>query len=422
MWTRTLAALLLLLTPVPALASGLPAAPPESLGFSPDRLARIDDAMQRWVDDGKLAGVTIAIARDGKVAYQHSAGMADIARQRPMADNTLVRIYSMTKPITAVAVMMLVEEGKLRLNDKLSDHLPEFLDMKVATGDGPNGIVTEPAKQPIRIFHLLTHTSGMTYALYDTTPVGKLYDENDVMNAGRSTAEFVKLVASLPLMAQPGTQYNYGVSIDVLGRLVEVVSGQPFDVFVEQRITGPLRMDDTSFAAKDKTSRLAELYGPGPDGAPAPLVNEVWNPDYIDGSPFKSGGGGMVSTVGDYLRFAQMLLNGGELDGVRLLSPKTVQLMTTGQISHERRGYMLVGLPGYDMGLTMAVLEDVGESHLPGSAGEFNWAGAASTHFFVDPKEKIVAVLITQMFPDQYKMRQELKNLTYQALVKSGAD
>ncbi len=413
MSNRNLALLfLLLLAPFPALAAGLPSAPPESLGFSPDGLKRIDAAMQRWVDQKKLAGVTIAIARDGKVAYQHSAGMADIAKQRPMADDTLVRIYSMTKPVTAVAVMMLVEEGKLRLADKLSDYLPEFAEMTVATATG-----TEPAKQPIRIFHLLTHTSGMTYALYDSSPAGKLYDEKDVMNAGRSTAEFAKVVASLPLVAQPGTQYNYGVSIDVLGRLVEVVSGQPFDAFVKQRITDPLGMNDTSFAAKAKANRVAELYGPGPDG-PAPVVNTVWNPDYVNGSPLKSGGGGLLSTVSDYLRFAQMLLNGGELDGIRLLSPKTVQLMTTGQIPPDRRGYMLEGLPGYDMGLTMAVLEDVGASGLPGSVGEFNWAGGASTHFFVDPKEKIVAVLVTQMFPDKYRMRLELKNLTYQALEK----
>ncbi len=411
-------ALLLVLTAAPeALAAGLPSAPPESLGFSPERLKRIDAAMQRWVDERKLAGVTIAIARDGKLAYLHSAGMADIAENRPMDENALIRVYSMTKPVTAVAVMILVEEGRLRLTDKLADYLPEFGDMKVATADGG----TEPAKQPIRIFHLMTHTSGMTYALFNDSLAGRLYDQHDVMNAGRSTAEFTRLVASLPLAVQPGTTYQYGVSIDVLGRLVEVVSGRPFDRFVKERITDPLGMTDTSFAAKGKAGRLAELYAPGPDG-PVPLVNKVWNPDYVNGSPLKSDGGGLLSTVGDYLRFAQMLLNGGELDGVRILSPKTVQLMTAGQLSKENRGYMLTGLPGYDMGLTVAVLEDIGVSELPGSVGEFNWAGAASTHFFVDPREKLVAVLMTQLFPDKYALRGELKMLTYQALEKTHED
>ncbi|MGE0665188.1 MAG: serine hydrolase domain-containing protein [Sphingomonadales bacterium] len=400
------------------MAGTLPQGDPAALGFSPERLARIDAAMQRWVDEKKLAGVTIAIARDGKLAYLHSSGMADIAKGRPMDENALVRIYSMTKPVTAVAVMMLVEEGKLRLTDKLSDYLPEFRDMKVTTADGG----TEPAKQPIRIFHLMTHTSGLTYSLYNQSAAGKAYDQADVMNAGRSTAEFTKVLATLPLAVQPGTTYQYGTSIDVLGRLVEVISGQPFDVFVKERITDPLGMKDTAFAAKDKVGRLAELYGPGPDGGVVPLVNTVWNPDYGNGSPFKSGGGGLLSTVGDYLRFAQMLLNGGELDGVRILSPKTVRLMAAGQIEKENRGYMLVGLPGYDMGLTMAVLEDVGASGLPGSVGEFNWAGAASTHFFVDPQEKIVAVLMTQLFPDKHGMRAELKNLTYQALETSRED
>jgi CubicO group peptidase (beta-lactamase class C family) len=411
---RFLAVALLLTLSAPVFAGGLPKGDPAALGFSPDRLARIDAAMQRWIDEKKLAGVTIAIARDGKLAYLHSAGMADIARNRPMDETALIRVYSMTKPVTAVAVMILVEEGKIRLTDKLSDYLPEFRDMKVAAADGG----TEPARQPIRIFHLMTHTSGLTYSLYNKTAAGKAYDQADVMNAGRSTAEFAKVLATLPLAVQPGTTYQYGTSIDVLGRLVEVVSGRPFDVFVKERITDPLGMKDTGFAAKDKAGRLAELYEPGPDG-PLPLVNKVWNPDYVNGSPFKSGGGGLLSTVGDYLRFAQMLLNGGELDGVRILGPKTVQLMTSGQIAKENRGYMLVGLPGYDMGLTMAVLEDVGTSQLPGSVGEFNWAGAASTHFFVDPKEQIVAVLMTQLFPDKYELRGELKTLTYQALEKS---
>ena len=416
------AVLLVLAAPFSTLAAGLPAAPPESLGFSPERLKRIDALMQRYVDDRKLAGVTIAIARDGKVAYLKSAGMADIAARRPMQADTLARFYSMSKPITAVAVMMLVEEGKLRLTDKLSDYLPEFKDMKVFAGKDADDPATEPAKQPIRIFNLLTHTSGLTYggSDMDPSPVGTIYNRADVLRPDRTLDEFSRLVASLPLSKQPGTDYQYGVSIDVLGRLVEVISGKPFEVYLKERIFDPLAMVDTSFTVPaGKAARFAEIYDQAPGGGLRPVPSEEPRTRFREGAKFKSGGGGLVSTVGDYLRFCQMMLNGGELDGVRLLSPKTVALMTTGQLPPERTTYLHGFMPGYGVGLGFAVLEDLGKSELPGSVGEYNWAGAANTYFFVDPKEKLIAVLVTQLFPPGQPLREDLKAVVYQALVEA---
>lgn len=414
---------LLLALPAMALAAGLPSAAPESLGFSPERLTRIDAMMQRYVDGGKLAGMTIAIARDGKVAYLHSAGMADIARKRPMAEDTIARFYSMSKPITAVAAMMLVEQGKLRLDDELTDYLPEFKDVKVYAGQNADGSMrTEAPLQPIRIRDLLTHTSGFTYAgMFDQSPVGAAYEKADIMRPDRTLDEFSHVIATLPLTRQPRTAYNYGVSIDILGRVIEMVSGQPFDAYLKQHIFEPLGMKDTGFTVPaGKQARFAEIYELAPGGGIRPVAGDTPRAQFREGARFKSGGGGLTSTVGDYLRFAQMMLNGGELDGVRLLSPKTVALMTAPALRDDQVDYLKPFMPGYNTGLGVAVLTDLGRSELPGSVGEFNWAGAASTYFFVDPKEKLIAVLVTQYFPfTQYPLREELKALTYQALMEA---
>ncbi|MBI1180036.1 MAG: serine hydrolase [Alphaproteobacteria bacterium] len=405
----------------PAAAGGLPKGDAATLAFAPDRLARIDAAMQRYVDAGKLAGVTVAIARDGKLAYLHSAGMADREAGRPMAEDTMVRIYSMSKPITAVALMILVEEGKVHLADKLSDYLPEFADMKVQDGEGPDGLKTVPAERPIYVHDLLTHTSGLTYDDYENSPVSKLYKQANIFDPARSLADFSKLIASLPLAVQPGTVYNYGVSLDITGRLIEVVSGQSFGAFLKDNIFEPLGMKDTTFRVPaGKQARFAQLYKPDGKGGLQPMTGASYHARFAPDAVMESGGGGLVSTVDDYLRFCQMLLNGGELDGVRILAPKTVQLMTTGQLPPERRPFLARLMPGYDVGLGVAVLDDLGTSELPGSVGEFNWAGAANTFFFVDPREKVIAVLLTQLMPyGDPPLREDLKAWTYQAMTEA---
>ncbi|MGE0665189.1 MAG: serine hydrolase domain-containing protein [Sphingomonadales bacterium] len=409
--------------PAAVFAAGLPSAPPESLGFSPERLKRVDALMQRYVDEKKMAGMTIAIARDGKVAYLRSAGMADIAAKRPMQGDTIARYYSMTKPITAVAALMLVEEGKLRLDDELTDYLPEFKDVKVYAGKNADGTMKlEAPAKPIRVRDLFTHTSGFTYAdMGDQTPVGGAYEKADLMRPDRTLEDFSKLVATLPLRVQPQTDYTYGVSTDILGRVIEVVSGQPFDVYLKERIFGPLGMTDTDFTVPpDKLDRFAEIYEMAPGGGIEPDKDDDPRIRFRQGAKFHSGGGGLVSTVGDYLRFCQMLLNGGELDGVRILSPKTIELMTAPQLDDDQLAFMNKFMPGYNTGLGVAVLTDLGRSQLPGSIGEYNWAGAASTVFFIDPREKVIAILITQLFPGlRYPVREELKALTYQALVEA---
>lgn len=418
-----IAILLTGITPFAALAAGLPSAPPESLGFSAERLKRVDALMQRYVSQQKLAGMTIAIARDGKVAYLRSEGMADIAARRPMRDDTIARYYSMTKPITAVAALMLVEEGRLRLDDALTDYLPEFKDVKVYAGQNADGSMKlEPPAKPIRIRDLFTHTSGFTYAgMADQTPVGDAYEKADIMRPDRNLDEFSRVIATLPLKVQPQTDYTYGVSTDILGRVIEVVSGQPFDAYLKARILDPLGMTDTGFTVpRDKLDRFAEIYEMVPGGGIQPAKGDDARIRFRDGARFHSGGGGLVSTVPDYLRFCQMLLNGGELDGVRILSPKTVELMTAPQLHDDRLAFMQTFMPGYNTGLGVAVLTDLGRSQLPGSVGEYNWAGAASTVFFIDPREKVIAILITQLFPGlRHPVREELKALTYQALVEA---
>ena len=413
----------LLALPVSALAAGLPSAPPESLGFSPERLKRVDALMERYVSEKKMAGMTIAIARDGKVAYLRSAGMADIAAKRPMRVDTIARYYSMTKPITAVAALVLVEEGKLRLDDELAAYLPEFKDVKVYAGQNADGSMkTEAPSKPIRVRDLFTHTSGFTYAgMADQTPVGDAYEKADIMRPDRNLDEFSKVIATLPLKVQPRTDYTYGVSTDVLGRVVEVVSGQAFDTFLKARIFDPLGMTDTSFTVpEDKLARFAEIYEMVPGGGIQPAKGDGARTRFKDGARLHSGGGGLVSTVGDYLRFCQMLLNDGELDGVRILSPRTVELMTAPQLRPDQLAFLQSFMPGYNTGLGVAVLTDLGRSELPGSVGEYNWAGAASTVFFIDPKEKVIAILITQLFPGlHYPVREDLKTVVYQALIEA---
>jgi CubicO group peptidase (beta-lactamase class C family) len=393
-------------------------APPEELGFSSNRLARIDAVMQRYVDDQKLAGVVSLVARRGRVAHMQRVGMAEIETGKPMQFDTIFRIYSMTKPITSVAVLMLLEEGRFHLSDPVDRYLPEFKDVKMLDSTpGPGVRFVAPAR-PITIRDLLTHTAGLSYG-WDDIYVDELYRSHVwshvEADADLSLAAFIGAIARQPLVSQPGLHYRYSVATDVLGYLVQVVAGMPFDEFLQQRIFAPLGMVDTAFyVAAEKIDRFATTYGPGEQGGLA-VVDRAAGSRFTRPNRTRSGGGGLVSTIGDYLRFAQMLLNKGELDGERLLGRKTVELMTA---NHLPAGVHPFDDPAAGFGLGVSVLMDLGKSPVLGSVGNYGWGGAANTNFWVDPQEELVGILMLQFMPsDTHPVSPDFRNLVYQALV-----
>ena len=400
-------------------------AAPEDVGLSSRQLGRVSDWGKRLVDDGKLAGVTTAVTRRGKVVHLHSCGMADVAAGRAMSADAILRIYSMSKPLTSVAIMMLYEEGHFQLDDPITRFLPCFANMRVGAGGQRGKLDTVPAMRDITFRDLLTHTSGLTYGFMQSTLVDQKYrDEGIEFQSDSSTlGEMVERLADLPLVAQPGAEWNYSVATDVLGHLVAVISGEPFGAFLEQRVLAPLGMADTAFhVPPDKHGRLAANYGRGPDGALA-LIDDPATSRYRTPPRICSGGGGLVSTVGDYLRFCQFLLNKGELDGVRLLGCKTVELMTS---NHLRGDMAAMGMPrfsessyeGIGFGLGFSVMLDPARAQIVGTPGEFAWGGAASTAFWVDPAEDMAVVMLTQLMPSStYPIRRELRVLTYAAIV-----
>ncbi|MGN9804002.1 serine hydrolase domain-containing protein [Micromonospora sp. L32] len=401
---------------------------PDLIGFDPARLARIDRHFGRYVDDGRLAGWQIVVTRRGEIAHSSTYGMRDVEAGAPVERDTLWRIYSMTKPITSVAAMMLWEEGHFELNDPISRWLPEFADVRVFDKGSALKPYTVPAIEPIRVWHLLTHTSGLTYGFAQTSVVDALYRAAGYdlgVPAGLDLAGASAGMARLPLMFQPGTGWNYGVSTDVLGRLVEVVSGQRLDAFFTERILTPLGMTDTRWWVDEPDAkRLAALYTPHPGTGQAVRVDRIGaaalnRPDCL------SGGGGLVSTAADYHRFTQLLLRGGELDGVRLLAPRTVRYMTRNHLpgggdlaSFEPEGFAETVLDGIGFGLGFAVVQDPVPARVPSSVGEYYWGGLASTAFWVDPVEEITALLFTQLMPSStYPLRSQLRQLVYSALV-----
>ncbi|NYF57224.1 serine hydrolase domain-containing protein [Micromonospora purpureochromogenes] len=401
---------------------------PDLIGFDPARLARIDQHFGRYVDDGRLAGWQIVVTRRGEIAHSSTYGMRDVEAGAPVERDTLWRIYSMTKPITSVAAMMLWEEGHFELNDPISRWLPEFADVRVFDKGSALKPYTVPAIEPIRVWHLLTHTSGLTYGFAQSSVVDALYRAAGYdlgVPAGLDLAGASAGMARLPLMFQPGTGWNYGVSTDVLGRLVEVVSGQSLDAFFTERILTPLGMTDTRWWVDEPDAkRLAALYTPHPGTGQAVRVDRIGaaalnRPDCL------SGGGGLVSTAADYHRFTQLLLRGGELDGVRLLAPRTVRYMTRNHLpgggdlaSFEPEGFAETVLDGIGFGLGFAVVQDPVPARVPSSVGEYYWGGLASTAFWVDPVEEITALLFTQLMPSStYPLRSQLRQLVYSALV-----
>ncbi|MTD59283.1 serine hydrolase domain-containing protein [Amycolatopsis pithecellobii] len=400
---------------------------PAEAGFDASRLARIDRHFARYVDEGLLPGWQIVVTRGGKLVHVSKYGRRDMAAERPVESGTLWRIFSMTKPVTSVAAMMLFEEGAFELTDPISRWLPEFAAPRVYVKGSALNPVTEPATSPIRVWHLLSHTSGLTYGFHQAHPVDAMYRQAGFewfAPAGLDLAQCVEKWAQLPLLFQPGSEWNYSVSTDVLGRFVEVVSGQSLDEFFAQRIFGPLGMIDTSFGTDD-LDRVASMYTAHP-GTRQAVSNSAFGKVGIGKPDYLSGGGGLVSTAADYHRFTQFLLRGGELDGARLLSPRTIRLMTSnhlpGDVDLEEYGRPLfaeVPYDGYGFGLGFAVLKDPVKAKTLSTPGEYSWGGAASTAFWIDPAAGVTGLFFTQLVPSStHPIRQEMRKLVYQAMVE----
>lgn len=405
---------------------------PAEAGFAVDRLRRLDDTFARYVDDGLLAGWLLTVSRHGKLAYVASRGHRDREAGLEVTPDTLWRIYSMTKPVTSVAAMMLYEEGRFRLTDPVSRFIPSFKNLRVFTGGSDQRPVTVPATEPVRIWHLLTHTSGLTYGFHRAHPVDAMYRAAGFelgLPPGRTLAEACDVWAGLPLLFQPGSEWNYSVATDVLGRVVEVASGQSLDEFFARRIFEPLGMTDTAFyAAPDDLPRLAALYGRSLHGAVARM--DGLGAEARKRPVMLSGGGGLVSTAADYNRFLHLLLARpdsppGELDGVRLLNPRTVTYMGRNHLpGHQTLAEF--GRPldaesphvGTGFGLGFAVVTDPAALKVVCSPGELSWGGAASTAFWIDPAEELAVTFFTQFMPSTaYPIRPQLRQLVYQALL-----
>jgi CubicO group peptidase (beta-lactamase class C family) len=398
-----------------------------SVGLDGHQLGRLTAALRRYVDDGRLPGWALLVSRQGKVALLDTCGQRDLDSQQPIETDTIFRIYSMSKPVTSVAAMQLVERGALALTDPVADYLPAFADMRVFVGGSSVRPMTVPATEPIRVWHLLTHTAGLTYGFLYNHPVDAMYRAAGyewTVPADLDLAAAVDAWAQLPLVFQPGTEWNYSHATDVLGRLVEVVSGQSLDDYFADHILDPLGMVDTSFrVGADRVGRLATLYTPDrKTGAPTPLPSMgdlAIDPNWL------SGGGGLMSTLHDYYRFARMLLGGGQLDGVRLLGERTVRYMThnhlPGGADLAEFGRPIVAeipFDGVGFGLGFSVTQDPVKAKVLGSAGDFAWGGAASTFFWVDPTEELIVVFMTQLLPSStYPIRSQLRQMIYPALI-----
>jgi CubicO group peptidase (beta-lactamase class C family) len=398
-------ALTMVLAATLAASQPLPLSTPDREGFSPDRLQRMREVYERVVRDGERSGAITLLARNGKIVDWHAYGYRDVEARLPMEKDTIVRLYSMTKAVASVAALMLIEEGKLSLRDPADKYAPELKQVQVYDAAAAQLV---PHKRPITVEHLLTHTSGFGYPGSSTVPaIEAEYKKLDLFGAP-TLKEFVAAAAKLPLIAHPGDEYNYGISVDILGYVVQQASGMPFDRFVETRVLAPLKMHDTHFVVPQaKAARVAKIYKPGPDNK---LVEES-----IPEFKYPGGGHALFGTIGDYARFAQMLLNGGELDGARILSRKMVELMTDNHLRGLNRETTAPnGHEGF--GLGVAVRTDIGKGSYPGSIGEFGWSGAANTFFRVDPKEKTVALLFMQHFPHSYAALERFQTMWTAAL------
>jgi CubicO group peptidase (beta-lactamase class C family) len=385
---------------------------PERAGMSSDRINRIKPIMQKYVDENKLPGMITMVARHGKVVHFEKYGLMDV--DKPMQLNTIFRIASMTKPVTSVAIMMLYEEGYFQLNDPVSDYIPEFKDLKVLSSIDKNGLHVVDQIKPMTIQDLLIHTSGLTGVGADS-PVDSMYNAANLSDG--SLKDMIQKISKIPLLYQPGTTWNYSRSTEVLGYLIEVLSGKPFNVFLKERIFTPLNMIDTDFyVPKEKLNRVGAVYAPDSLG-----IQIIMEPDTMVTIPkFFSGNGGLVSTARDYMIFSQMLLNRGEYNGVRLLGSRTIDLMTSNHISNEIMpcdDFFGPLLSGMGFGYGFAVLQDNTQANIIGSKGSYWWSGSGNTYFYIDPKEDLIIILMMQFVPNfYYPIFKQMRVLSYQAI------
>jgi CubicO group peptidase (beta-lactamase class C family) len=393
-----------------ALAWEMPFAKPADVGLSGTKLAQVNAAVQKLVDEHKVAGAITVVARKGKIAYFETFGMRDIEAKKPMEPDTIMRFYSMTKPITSVAAMILYDEGKFQLDDPLAKRLPEFEGLKVykASEDGESGYTTPD--QAVTVRDLMRHTSGFTYGIFSDTPVDKMYRQK--LSFGSIDLQaMVQKLSRIPLLYQPATTWHYGVSTDVLGYLIERLSGKKLDVFFKERIFEPLDMKDTGFyVPKDKVDRFASCYGRNSSGG-LKVTSDLGADQFLTPPTFLSGGGGLVSTARDYMRFCQMLLNEGELNGIRLLETETVEAMTRNQLPPN---VFWAGNNGFGLGFSVQLkAAPSGRAHV----GEYGWGGAASTHFWISPEDDLAVVALSQYMPFSGQLQDAVKPLVYNALI-----
>ena len=393
---------------------------PETAGFSAERLFRINKLMNRYVDSGKLAGMVTCVARRGYVVHFDKFGYQDIQSKAPMELDTIFRIYSMTKPVTCTALMILYEESLFNLTDPISKYIPAFKNVRVWTTDNE---LVDPVR-PITVQDIMRHTAGLSYGGYESSSsyVDKLYDEADLFNTSLTNEEITARIASLPLISHPGEKWHYSMATDVAGYLVEVLSGQSLADFMQEKIIDPLGMHDTAFYIDPaKLNRFATLYGKTADDDLG-VLDEPASSDFLPPIAAHAGGSGLVSTTADYLRFTQCILNKGEPEGVRLLGPKTVGLMTSNHLPATLlpiafEGY--VPMLGMGYGLGFGVMLDVAQTGMLGSVGDHSWGGYAETYFLIDPQEEMIAILMSQYLPSQtYPIRQEFRTAVYQALIE----
>lgn len=411
----SLLAVLAALIPIVASGGSIRTASPESVGMSSERLQRMKHFFESRVENGGSAGYQLLVSRHGQVVMHENIGMADVEDQRAITDDSLFRIFSMTKPVMAVAMMMLYEEGHFSLADPLDKHIPEFAALTVYAGEDEEGnLIVEKLERPPTMLNLMQHTGGFTYGVFGDTTVDKLYREAEFAAHGKTLQQFIDQLATIPLLHQPGTNWQYGVSMDIQGYLVEKWTGKNVGEFLQERLFDPLDMDETlAWVPEDKAALLATIYTHDETGARIPHANDM--PLDLTRPPTAfNGGAQLISTADDYWRFSQMLLNGGELDGVRILSPRTAAMISTNRLPAS-----IPFRPGRGFGFNGIVVTDAAKINYPASDGEYSWAGLATTVFWIDPREELVVIMMSQyMPPKNSEYRDILHRLVHAAIIE----